>query len=66
MPAFGADDLLERDQIGAVTEYVLRVSEQEHDDEHAVKHNDADGFRNRLRLAAHPSRPLLVAHPMTP
>ena len=31
MPAFGADEVLEREQIIAVTQYVLSVSNQEHD-----------------------------------
>ena len=31
MPAFGADGILERDEIKAVTQYVLSVSKQEHD-----------------------------------
>ncbi len=31
MPAFGADGILDLDQIGAVTEYVLKLSGQEHD-----------------------------------
>ena len=31
MPAFGADGILDQDQIAAVTEYVLRLSNQEHD-----------------------------------
>jgi len=31
MPAFGADELLERDEIRAVTQYVLSVSGQTHD-----------------------------------
>ena len=31
MPAFGADEILERDEIKAVTQYVLSVSNQEHD-----------------------------------
>lgn len=31
MPAFGADELLERDEIKAVTQYVLAVSSQAHD-----------------------------------
>lgn len=31
MPAFGADGILERDQINAVSEYVLQLSGQEHD-----------------------------------
>lgn len=31
MPAFGADELLERDEIAQVTQYVLQVSNQEHD-----------------------------------
>lgn len=33
MPAFGADEILERDEIKAVTQYVLSVSRQEHDAE---------------------------------
>ncbi len=37
MPAFGADELLERDQINAVTEYVLSISNQEHDADLATK-----------------------------
>ena len=31
MPAFGADELLENEEIAQVTEYVLKISEQEHD-----------------------------------
>jgi cytochrome c oxidase cbb3-type subunit 3 len=31
MPKFGVDELLERDQIGQVVEYVLQLSGQEHD-----------------------------------
>ena len=31
MPAFGADEILEGEQIGLVTEYVLKLSGQEHD-----------------------------------
>ncbi|MEL6745060.1 MAG: cytochrome-c oxidase, cbb3-type subunit III [Pseudomonadota bacterium] len=31
MPAFGKDEILERDEINAVTEYVLKLSNQEHD-----------------------------------
>lgn len=31
MPAFGADEILEREQINAVSEYVLKISNQEHD-----------------------------------
>ncbi|MEM7303611.1 MAG: cytochrome-c oxidase, cbb3-type subunit III [Pseudomonadota bacterium] len=37
MPAFGADELLERDDISAVTEFVLKISNQEHDSELATK-----------------------------
>lgn len=36
MPAFGADEILERDEIKAVTQYVLSVSKQEHDAELAT------------------------------
>jgi cytochrome c oxidase cbb3-type subunit 3 len=36
MPAFGADEILERDEIKAVTQYVLSVSRQEHDAELAA------------------------------
>ncbi len=36
MPAFGADEILERDEIRAVTQYVLSVSRQEHDAELAA------------------------------
>lgn len=31
MPAFGADEILDRDQIATVTEFVLKLSGQEHD-----------------------------------
>jgi cytochrome c oxidase cbb3-type subunit 3 len=31
MPAFGADGILERDEIKQVTQYVLQISRQEHD-----------------------------------
>ena len=31
MPKFGADGLLEKDQIGQVVEYVLQLSNQDHD-----------------------------------
>ncbi len=31
MPAFGADGILDREQINAATEYVLKLSRQEHD-----------------------------------
>jgi cytochrome c oxidase cbb3-type subunit III len=31
MPKFGVDELLDKDQIGAVVEYVLQISGQEHD-----------------------------------
>ena len=31
MPAFGADEVLEREEIDQVTQYVLKVSNQEHD-----------------------------------
>ncbi len=31
MPSFGADEILERPQIEAVTEYVLKISSQDHD-----------------------------------
>ncbi|MEM8750535.1 MAG: cytochrome-c oxidase, cbb3-type subunit III [Pseudomonadota bacterium] len=31
MPAFGADGILESEEIAAVTEYVLKISNQEHD-----------------------------------
>ncbi|MGI9351349.1 MAG: cytochrome-c oxidase, cbb3-type subunit III [Rhizobiaceae bacterium] len=31
MPAFGADEVLERNEIDQVTQYVLKVSDQEHD-----------------------------------
>ncbi|MGI9402624.1 MAG: cytochrome-c oxidase, cbb3-type subunit III [Rhizobiaceae bacterium] len=36
MPAFGADGILERDEIAQVTEYVLKISGQDHDAELAV------------------------------
>jgi len=37
MPAFGADDILEKPQINAVTEYVLKLSGRKHDDAEAEK-----------------------------
>ncbi|NQW12420.1 MAG: cytochrome-c oxidase, cbb3-type subunit III [Alphaproteobacteria bacterium] len=37
MPAFGKDGLLEREQIGAVVEYTLAISGQEHDADRAAQ-----------------------------
>ena len=37
MPAFGADELLDREQIADVTEFVLSISDQEHDAEAAAR-----------------------------
>ncbi|MCY4207703.1 MAG: cytochrome-c oxidase, cbb3-type subunit III [Roseovarius sp.] len=36
MPAYGADELLERDEIAQVTQYVLQISGQDHDRELAA------------------------------